>query len=185
MGRGVLGSQLIDPSKGIREDTERKFFEFYVAGYTKTCKGALTQPSHATLWSDAFFILGYDPSIIHFPFEGTSLKSNVVLIPEPDNQYDPNATIVAVDHPLDIASFIQDPTSTSVTRLLLGYVPKAISSIVSQNLYILRPGRIKRTRKIHDGKACSTKVAIPWRSEIKCNRSISRLLRIVAEQEDE
>jgi len=185
---GVL-RHLTDERKGIRENLEEQYFEFYVAGYTKTYKNLPVQANHALLYGMAVKWCTDKSSQIDdvsFPFGRSSSLIDISLEPEPDNQYDPNALIVRASAPLNLQEYLLGIDKRRVD-LILGYVPKAISRIVSHNLGRTENGWIKRVRKVARGKFCSTKIAIPWRPDpTEADRQFfNRILEIVAEIEEE
>lgn len=151
--------------RGIRENLEEQYFEFYVAGYTKTCKNVSVQPNHVLLFNDAFELQKRSHSKLEqeylFPFGQRNPMTTVELVPQPDNAYDSNALIVVASHPMNILEY-EDGTNTKKSQLILGYVPAKISRIVSHNLHKLKSGWIKKVRTVHNQKTCSTKIAIPW-----------------------
>lgn len=156
---GIL-RDLVSEKKGIRENFEEQYFEFYVAAYTKVVKDQVVQQSHKDLYQDARRVLKCDPDDAQFPFGFKDPISKIFLVPEPSNPYDPSALLVYVEHPNNIVEYLQGE-DTFTHRKLLGYVPKHISRIVSHNQHKLRPGWIKRVRYMAS-QYCSTKVAIPW-----------------------
>lgn len=164
---GIL-RDLQEEKKGIRENLEEQYFEFYIAGYTKVCQGVKVQPNHLLLYSDAYELIK-KPGVpmedqYIFPFGDKNHMTSVELVAEPDNPYDKHALVVIATHPHNVVEF--DSGENTVTQqLILGYVPARISRLVSHNLHKLRKGWIKKVRRIHNGKNCSTKVAIPWQPE--------------------
>jgi len=159
---GII-KHLVDSKKGIRENFEDQYFEFYVAGYTKTCQGQPVQQHHARLFADAQMIVDKPEELDKylFPFGFKKPITRVRLELEQTNQYDPNAVVVIAEHPFHIENFMQG-NDNRVTDMILGYVPKHISRVVSHNLIRLDKGWVKKVRAIHGKKHCSTKVAIPW-----------------------
>lgn len=161
---GIL-QHLIDEKKGIRENVEEQYFEFYVAGYTKKWGQIPLQPNHALLFSDAWAV-HKRPGVqmeaeYTFPFGYQEPVSNVELRPEPTNKYDKNALLVVVHHPSNIEEYLEG-TNLNTHELVLGYVPASISRIVRYSLDKIKPGWVKRVRQVHNKKHYSTKVAIPW-----------------------
>ena len=159
----ILGP-LADEKKGIRENITDGYFEFYVAGYTKTCQGISVQSNHIYLYQRAIeYCRDHNlpmpvtsdglpgPDEIMFPFGQNYGEWKVILESEPTNPFDPDALIVkAVNVPGE-------------RYFVLGYVPKSISRIVSHNLDRLKDGWIKRTRKIFKRTLYTTKVAFGWK----------------------
>lgn len=171
---GILGKH-INPDKGIKEDIHEGYLEFYVAGYTKQCKGVNVQANHSMLYSDAAYLcrnvdlddLRIDRQLT-WPFGYKSHEiARIDLIPEPDNKYDSNAIIVAAECPFNIAEF-ERGNHIARTLLYLGYVPASINRIIKDKMHRLQPGWVKKTRlllrKPHNH--CTTKVAIPWSPDV-------------------
>jgi hypothetical protein len=159
----ILGD-MVNEKKGIKENLDDNYFEFYVAGYTKQCEGVETQPNHALLYKGAISYAHMNnialpmgqPDEYLFPFGKKNDVAKVLLIPEPNNPYDPNALKVKVVVNKIWASDIPNQ------ELYLGYVPKLISRIVSHNLENLADGWIKKVRTVFKGNKYTTKVAFPW-----------------------
>ena len=156
-------SHLQDEKKGIRENLDEGYFEFYVAGYTKQCQGVYVQANHSLLLMEATRLAPCpalwmdkppdEPNNYLWPFGYKSLEIiQIQLLPEKDNRYDPHAIVVKAF----------SPCAALPPVLTLGYVPKKISRAISTNLDKIKPGWVKKVRLIHNGKHCSTKVAIPW-----------------------
>ena len=182
---GIL-DHLTDDKKGIRENFIDKYLEFYVAGYTKECLGIMVQQNHARLYSDACKVkIPNEKGEFIFPFGYlTTALSEVRLTPDNNNKYDPNAMIVEVEHPYNIEKYMAG-TSMGKINLVLGYVPKFISRVIKNNLDSLGTGWIKKVRTVHNGKSCSTKVAISWANDLSCEDMdyFERLYNVIEELE--
>lgn len=158
--RGGVLKELVDPEKGIREDLEEGYFEFYVKGYTQGGR----QQAHQLIYNDAAFFHGdYSKPVdeIMFPFRRDYNLHSINLVPEPTNKWDKHAIRVVAKYPTSIAKFITEDDNT-MYEMELGYVPKSISRIITHNLPRLQAGWVKRVRRIHDKKHFVTKVAIPF-----------------------
>ena len=136
----LLGNENKDyiKKKGITINYEDSYIEFYVAGFTKKCKGIHVQRHHARLFNNAVMLSDtkdvnnktVNIVEIEWPFGNRSTDmAQVFLTREPDNKFDPNAIIVSVSYPIDINKYLI-PTSEplSTFNFLLGYVPKALLS---------------------------------------------------------
>jgi len=154
-------------SKSIKENVEAQYLEFYVAGYTKKCKGIDVQNNHSLLYSDSMVVCGKSSDTFEWPFGYCNHDiARVELMPEPENRFDPYATIIAVEYPLNMRKFI-DGKSDEISLIYLGYVPAEISKIISNNIHRLGLGWIRKTRRVgtfHSSRMrCNTKIAIPWK----------------------
>jgi hypothetical protein len=176
---GLL-EHLINPDVGIKENKQEKYFEFYVAGYTKVHNNIHVQANHVLLFTNALMIASPDTkndNTLLSPFASCPNLFSVRLVPDSTNRYDENALLVQVDCPIRFEQHILEKGELSTKQhdihvsLTLGYVPKRISKVVKLNLQILGKGWIKKVRRIHNNKHYVTKVAIPWESETKVDRT--------------
>lgn len=180
---GILGIHT-HPDKGITENLNESYLEFYVAGYTKKCKGVRVQANHTLLYTNSALLCN-DTGVRQFVWPFGCKSSNIArieLIPEEDNKHDQNAIIVAVDYPLNILGY-ESGESSAKSLLYLGYVPRSINKIIKDKMYRLGPGWVKKTRLLlrKPTNHCTTKVAIPWDPDVHAKDEVlsSRLDSIV------
>jgi hypothetical protein len=162
------------PTKGIRENLDEGYIEFYVAGYTKSCKDLSVQCNHRLLFESSPIKVEDPKQTREFPFGFFNSPMKVYLEPEPLNTYDPTALIVKLNAPM----------YTNIKGLFyLGYVPHSISSILTANLDKIDGGCIKKVRmhSTKTGPRFVAKVAfqIKGMTKVDSNSFAAHILRIL------
>lgn len=136
---------------GIMDNVDEQCIELYPAGYSKPSRqdGCSRQKVHEMLFKAAKE-LGTHEQL--YPFD--AFAHNIVLVPEPSNQYDPHAVKVILNS--------QSSLLAQAHGMDLGYVPKKISRMVATHIRMFGEGRIYKVReKFHD-KYYSAKVILGY-----------------------
>jgi hypothetical protein len=157
----------------ILDNVDDQLIELYPAGYTKPSKqdGANRQKVHELLFKAAQE-LGTDGQL--FPFD--ACYHNVILVPEPENQYDPHAVRVVLQSHGGRLSIAHGKD--------LGYVPKKISRQIAQNIGLFTEGRVLKVRENFHDKYYTTKVMLGYGNHqfiSRTERSLERFIGLLEE----
>lgn len=131
---------------------DRGQLELYPAGYTKPSErdNCSRQDIYKELWQAAVVLNTENES---YPLGKKG--HNIILIPDPSNEHDPNAIHV----------ILQTAEGTPLSHLNgkdLGYVPKKINIQILQNMNMINGGRILKVRSKFHEKYWTAKIVLGY-----------------------
>lgn len=168
------GTRSKGKSAGILDRPEDGLLEFYAAGYTKRSPrdNLNRQVLHQALY-EAAVTLGTEEDM--FPFD--EHDHEVVLIPEPDNNFDQYA--------LQVVLRANTGPLSNMPGADLGYVPQKISRVLKNNLDMITGGRIYKVRTQWHKKHYTTKIVLAYGdshfSKTTVDESLNRFADLLVE----